>query len=140
MGQRSWHQADLSYLPASDKIERYSGLLKTTLKAMGGGTVEHREKHLAEASWSVYTRGSINHSGPPQSSSRHTVEGDKVPVVPVKSMSCKTVWVLPASGKDKPLSGISFAQGPECTWWVLQKDGAVQCVPQGNLMLGDCSQ
>ena len=53
---------------------------------MGGGTFKHWEKHLAEATWLVNTRGSISRDGPTQSSSLHTVEGDKVPVVHVKSM------------------------------------------------------
>ena len=45
---------------------------------MGGGTFKHWEKHLAEATWLVNTRGSINRDGPTQFSSLHTVEGDKV--------------------------------------------------------------
>ncbi|KAK4806165.1 hypothetical protein QYF61_001088 [Mycteria americana] len=47
----------------------------------------------------------------------------------------KTVWVSPASGKGKPIHGIAFAQGPGCTWWVMQEDGEVRCVPQGDLIL-----
>ena len=128
------------HAPASGKIERYNGLLKTMLKAMGGGTFKHWEKHLAEATWLVNTRGSINRGGPTQSSSLHTVEGDKVPVVHVKNMLGKAVWVIPASEKDKPLRGTVFAQGPGSTWWVMQENGDVQCVPQGNLMLRECSQ
>ena len=108
------------------------------LKAMGGGTFMHWEKHLAEATWLVSASGSISRDGPAQSSSLRTVEGDKVPVVHGKSMLGKAVWVLPASGKGKPLHGCGFAQGAGCTWWVMQKDGDVQCVPQGNLMLGEC--
>ena len=73
----------------------------------------------------------------PNSAPLHTVEGDEVPVVvQVKSMLGKVVWVLPASGKGKPLCGTVFAQGPGSTWWMMQKNGDVQCVPQGNLMLG----
>ena len=64
----------------------------------------------------------------------------KVPVVHVKNMLGKAVWVLPAFGKGKPLHGTVFAQAPGSTWWVMQKDGDVQYVPQGNLMLGECSQ
>ena len=108
------------------------------LKAMGGGTFKHWEKHLAEATWLVNTRGSINRDGP--ASFLHTVKGDKVPVIHVKNMLGKAVWVLPASGKGKPLHGTVFAHGPGCTWWVMQKDGDVQCVPQGNLMAGERSQ
>jgi len=50
----------LYHAPASGKIERYNGLLKTMLKAMGGTTFKNWEKHLAEATWLVNTRGSIN--------------------------------------------------------------------------------
>jgi len=128
------------HAPASGKIERYNGLLKTMLKAMGSGTFKHWEKHLAEATWLVNTRGSINRGGPTQSSSLHTVEGDKVPVIHVKNMLGKAVWVIPASEKDKPLRGTVFAQGPGSTWWVMQENGDVQSVPQGNLMLRECSQ
>ena len=73
------------------------------LKAMGGGTFKNWEKHLAEATWLVNTQRSANSDGP--ASSLYTVEGDKVPVVLVKSMLGKAVWVLPASGKGKPLHG-----------------------------------
>ena len=102
------------HAPTSGKIEQYSGLVKTMLKAMGGGTFKHWEKHLAEATWLVNTRGSINRDGP--AISLHTVKGGKVPVVHVKSMLGKAVWVLPASRKGKPLCGTVFAQGPGCTW------------------------
>ena len=107
------------------------------LKAMGGGTFMHCGKHLAEATWLVSASGSISRDGPAQSSSLRTVEGDKVPVVHGKNMLGKTVWVLPASGKGKPLRGCDFAQGPGCTWWVMQKNGDVHCVPQGNLMMAE---
>ena len=83
---------------------------------------------------------SINGDGPAQSSSLPTIEGDEDPVVHVKSMLGKAVWVLPASGKDRPLCGTVFAQGPGSTWWVMQKDGDVECVPQRNLALEECSQ
>ena len=68
------------------------------------------------------------------------MKGDEVPVVHVKNVLGKAVWVFPASGKGKPLCGTVFAQGPGFTWWVMQKNRDVQCVPQGNLMLGECSQ
>ena len=108
------------------------------LKAMVGRTFKHSDKHLAEATWLVNTRGSISRDGP--ASSLHTVKGDKVPVIHVKNMLGKAVWVLPASGKGKPLRGTVFAQGPGCTWWVMQKNGDVHCVPQGNLMMGERNQ
>ena len=107
---------------------------------MGGRTLKHWEKHLAEATWLVNARGSINRDGPTQLSSLHAVEGDKVPVVHGKNMLGKAVWVFPASGKGKTLHGTVFAQGPGSTWWVIQTNGEVQCVQQGNLMLGECNQ
>ncbi|RMC09678.1 hypothetical protein DUI87_13464 [Hirundo rustica rustica] len=39
------------HAPASGKIERYNGLLKTTLKALGGGSFKNWEQHLAKATW-----------------------------------------------------------------------------------------
>ena len=85
----------------------------------------------------VNTRGSTNRAGPAQSEILRTVEGDKVPVVHMKNMLGKAVWVTPASGKGKPIRGIVFAQGPGSTWWVMLKDGEVRCVPQGDLSLGE---
>ncbi|GAB0192637.1 hypothetical protein GRJ2_001729100 [Grus japonensis] len=128
------------HAPASGKIERYNGLLKTTLRAMGGGTLKHWDIHLAKATWLVNTRRSANRAGPAQSKLPRPVEGDKVPVVHMKNMLGKTVWVISASGKGKPICGIAFAQGPGCTWWVMRKDGEVRCVPQGDLILGENSQ
>ncbi|KAK4807213.1 hypothetical protein QYF61_024333 [Mycteria americana] len=120
------------HAPASGKFERYNGLLKTTLRAMGGGTFKHWDTHLAKATWLVNTRGSVNRAGPAQSKLLRTVEGDKVPVVHIRNMLGKTVWVTPASGKGKPIRGIAFAQGPGCTWWVsianeLAHDDAALC-------------
>ncbi|KAK4807126.1 hypothetical protein QYF61_018467 [Mycteria americana] len=100
-------------------MERYNGLLKTTLRAMGGGTFKHWDTHLAKATWLVNTRGSVHRVGPAQSKLLCTVEGDKVPEVHIKNMLGKTVWVTPASGKGKPIRGIAFAQGPGYTWWSL---------------------
>ncbi|GAB0210205.1 hypothetical protein GRJ2_003486300 [Grus japonensis] len=39
------------HVPASGKIEQYNGLLKTTLRTMGGGTLKHWGTHLAKATW-----------------------------------------------------------------------------------------
>ena len=107
---------------------------------MGGGTFKHWDTHLPKATWIVNTRGSANRAGPAQSELLHTVEGDKVPVVHIKNLLGKTVWVIPASGKGKPTRGIAFAQGLGYTWWVMQEDGEVRCVPQGDLILGENSQ
>ncbi|XP_064902006.1 uncharacterized protein LOC135577289 [Columba livia] len=128
------------HAPASGKIERYNGLLKTTLKALGGGTFKNRDSHLAKATWLVNTRGSTNRARPAQSEILRTVEGDKVPVVHMKNMLGKAVWVTPASGKGKPICGIVFAQGPGSTWWVMLKDGEVRCQPQGDLSLRENMQ
>ena len=92
------------------------------LKAIGGGIFKHWEKHLEEATWLINTRGSVSRDGPTQSSSLHIVKGDKIPVVHVKNMLGKAVWVFPASGKGKPFRGTVFAQGPGSTWWVMQKN------------------
>ncbi|GAB0208180.1 hypothetical protein GRJ2_003283700 [Grus japonensis] len=126
--------------PALGKIERYNGLLKTTLRAMGGGTLKHWDRHLAKATWFVNSRGSTNRAGPAHSKLPHPVEGDKVPIVRMKNMLVKIVWVSPASDKSKPICGIAFAQGPGCTWWMMRKDGEVRCVPQGDFILGENSQ
>ncbi|RMC21713.1 hypothetical protein DUI87_02581 [Hirundo rustica rustica] len=107
------------HAPAAGKVERYNGLLKTTLKALGGGTFKNWELNLAKATWMVNTRGSINRAGPAQSEPLHTVDGDKVPVVHVKGILGKTVWINPTSSKGRPIRGIVFAQGPGSTWWTI---------------------
>ncbi|KAK4830512.1 hypothetical protein QYF61_011454 [Mycteria americana] len=105
------------HAPAPRKIEQDNELLKTTLRAMGGGTFKHWDTHLAKATWFVNTRGSVSRAGPAQSKLLCTVEGDKVTLVHMKNMLGNTVWVTPALGKGKSIHGIAFAQGPECTWW-----------------------
>ncbi|RMC20449.1 hypothetical protein DUI87_01299 [Hirundo rustica rustica] len=124
------------HAPASEKVERYNGLLKTTLKALGGGSFKNWEQHLAKATWLVNTRGSTNRAGPAQSESLHTVDGEKVPVVHVRGLLGKRVWINSASSTEDPIRGIVFAQGPGCTWWVMQEDGTTRCVPQGDLIVG----
>ncbi|RMC18991.1 hypothetical protein DUI87_03590 [Hirundo rustica rustica] len=109
------------HAPAARKVERCNGLLKTTLKVLGGGTFKNWEVNLAKATWMVNTRGSISQAGPAQSEPLHTVDGDKVPVVHVKGILGKTVWINPTSGKGRPIHGIVFAQGPASTWWVISK-------------------
>jgi len=103
---------------------------------MGVGTFKNWETHLSKTTWLVNTRGSTSPAGPAQSKPQHPVKGDNVPVVHMWNMLGKTVWVSPASGKGKPVRGIGFAQGPGCSWWVMQKDGEVQCVPHGDSILG----
>ncbi|RMC09840.1 hypothetical protein DUI87_13627 [Hirundo rustica rustica] len=125
------------HAPAVGKVEWCNGLLKTTLKALGGGTFQNWEVNLVKASWMVNTRGSINRAGPAQSEPLHTVDGDKVPVVHMKGILGKTVWINPTSGKGRPIRGIGFAQGPGPTWWIMQKDGETRCVPQGDLILSE---
>jgi len=128
------------HAPASGKVEQYNGLLKTTLRAMGGGTFKNWDIHLGKATWLVNTRGSTNRAGPAQSKPQCPVEVDKVPIVHIWNVLGKTVWVSPASGKGKPVRRIAFTQGQGCTWWVMQKNGEVRCVPHGDMILGDNSQ
>jgi len=99
---------------AFGKIERY-GLLKTTLRAMGGGTFKNWHTYFAKATWLVNTRGCTNCAGPAQSKLPHPVEWGEVSVVHLKNMLGNTVWVSPDLGKHKPVSEIAFAQGPGCT-------------------------
>lgn len=65
------------YAPTSGKTEWSPGLLKTTLKAMGGETFKHWDVHLAKATWLVNIRGSTNWAGPAWSKPPCTVEGNK---------------------------------------------------------------
>ncbi|RMC19906.1 hypothetical protein DUI87_03472 [Hirundo rustica rustica] len=129
-----WVYHILYHAPAAGKVERCNGLLKTTLKALGGGTFKNWENNLAKATWLVNTQGSTNRAGPAQSEPLGTRDGDKVPVVHMRGMLGKTVWINSASSKDNPAPGVVFAQGPGCTWWVMQKDGETRCIPQGDLV------
>lgn len=79
------------HAPTSGKIEQCNGLLKTTLRAMAGGTFKDCDTHLAKAAWLVNNRGSANWTGPAQSKLLCTVEGDKVPVVHIKIMLGKSL-------------------------------------------------
>ncbi|RMB88620.1 hypothetical protein DUI87_35008 [Hirundo rustica rustica] len=124
------------HAPAAGKVERHNALLKTQLKALGGGSFKNWEQHLAKATWLVNTRGSTNPAGPAQAEPLHTIDGDKVPVVHARGLLGKTVWIKSASSSDKPICGVVFAQGPGCTWWIMQKDGTTRCVPQGDLIVG----
>ncbi|RMB89488.1 hypothetical protein DUI87_34126 [Hirundo rustica rustica] len=123
------------HAPASGKIERYNGLLKTTLKALGGGSFKNWEQHLAKATWLVNTRGSTNRAGPAQSESLHTVDGEKVPVVHVRGLLGKTVWINSASSTEDPIRGIVFAQGPGCTCTVKDVEPENQDEEPGNKLL-----
>ncbi|RMC21667.1 hypothetical protein DUI87_02535 [Hirundo rustica rustica] len=73
------------HAPAAGKVERCNGLLKTTLKALGGGTFKNWEINLAKATWLVNTRGSTNQAGPAQSEPLRARDGDKVPVVHMRA-------------------------------------------------------
>ncbi|KAJ7427642.1 hypothetical protein WISP_05259 [Willisornis vidua] len=123
------------HAPAAVKVETCNGLLKTTLKALGKGIFKNWDEHLAKATSSVNTRGSVNRAGPAQTESFHMVDGDKVPAIHLRGMLGKSVWTSP-SGQNKPIRGIVFARRSGNTWWVMRKDGEIQCVPQGNLALG----
>ncbi|RMB89095.1 hypothetical protein DUI87_34553 [Hirundo rustica rustica] len=43
------------HAPAAGKVERHNALLKTQLKALGGGSFKNWEQHLAKATWLVNT-------------------------------------------------------------------------------------
>ena len=61
------------------------------LKVMDGGTFKHWDKHLVEATLLVNTQGSASQDSPAQSSLVITIEGEKVPVVPVRNILGKPV-------------------------------------------------
>ena len=107
---------------------------------MGVGTFKNWNTHLAKATWLVNTRGSTNWAGPAQSKLPCPVEGDKIPIVHMRNMLGKTVWVSLGSGKGKPICRTAFAQGPGCTWWVARKDEEFRYVPGEDLILGENSQ
>ncbi|RMC05627.1 hypothetical protein DUI87_17712 [Hirundo rustica rustica] len=48
------------HAPAAGKMERHNALLKTQLRALGGGSFKNWEQHLAKATWLVNTQGSTN--------------------------------------------------------------------------------
>lgn len=98
------------------------------LRALGNGACKHWDTNLAEATWLLNTRGSANHSGPAQTNPLHIVGEDKVPILHIGKWLEKSVWISPPIGKGKPVCWIFFAQGPWCTWWVMQKDGETWCV------------
>lgn len=98
------------HAPISGKTEWYNTFLKTTLRAMRGTTFRNWDSNLGKATWLVNIKGSTNRTGPAQSELPHTVEWDKIPVVQMKNVLGKTVWVTRALGKDKPIHGIAFTQ------------------------------
>ncbi|RMB91849.1 hypothetical protein DUI87_31777 [Hirundo rustica rustica] len=119
------------HAPAAGKVEWCNGLLKTTLKALGGGTSKNWELNLAKDTWMVNTRGSVNQAGPAQSEPLHTVDGDKVPVVHMKGILGKTVQINPASGRGRPIRGIVFTQGSGSTCSQLVSEPTRGDLPDG---------
>jgi len=109
------------------KVEATTGWLETYPvpqdTARNTGTFKNWDMHLAMATWLVNTRGFTNQAGPAQSKLPCPVEGDTFPVEHLWNILGKTVSVGPALGKGKSVHGTAFAQGPGCTWWVMQKDG-----------------
>lgn len=83
----------------------------------------------------VNSRGCVDQSGPAQSQLRLTAEGNKVPVVHIKNILGKIVWVIPVSAKGKTIIEAGFAQEPGWIWWVMWEDWEVQCMPQEDLVL-----
>ncbi|RMB89291.1 hypothetical protein DUI87_34342 [Hirundo rustica rustica] len=92
------------HAPAAGKVERHNALLKTQLKALGGGSFKNWEQHLAKATWLVNTRGSTNRAGPAQAEPLHTIDGDKVPVVHARVMVKHFVHLMSISGGQELLS------------------------------------
>ena len=84
--------------PASGKTERYNRLLKTTLRAMGGGIFKLWDTHFAKDIWFVNTRGSTDWAGPVQSKLPHTIQGNTVFVVHMRNVLGKTVYFGRATG------------------------------------------
>ncbi|RMB89182.1 hypothetical protein DUI87_34444 [Hirundo rustica rustica] len=91
------------HAPAAGEVEGSNGLLKTTLKPWGDGTLKNWEINLAKATWLVNTRGSTNRADPAQLQLLRRRDGDKVPVVHMRGMLGKTVWINSASSKDNPI-------------------------------------
>lgn len=83
------------------------------LRATDAGTFRHWDACSAQASL-IKAQGSTNRPGPALSNLSGTIESDKVLAVPMKNVLGKAVWVIPALGKDEPICGIAFAQGPAC--------------------------
>jgi len=113
------------------------------VQVQGAGTFQHWDAYSAEATCLANTRESATQPGPARPEPLRTVGGEKVPGTHLRNWPGKTVWALPSSGKGKPIHGIDSAQGPACTWWVMWKDGGVQGVPRGDLILGEnnpCSE
>lgn len=54
---RTWVYHISYHLQASGKVERYNGLLKTMLRALGAGVWKHWDINLPEAIWLVNNRG-----------------------------------------------------------------------------------
>jgi len=73
---------------------------------MGDGTFKNWDTHLAKATWLVNTRGSTNRAGPAQSKPQRPVEGDKVPLVHMRNMLGKTVWLVLPQAKASPSAGL----------------------------------
>lgn len=59
--------------------------------------------------------------GPAQTKPLYTVERNKVPVVHMGNVLRKTVWICPASSKDKLICGTGFAQGHRYSWWLTSR-------------------
>ncbi|KAJ7413211.1 hypothetical protein BTVI_43883 [Pitangus sulphuratus] len=81
------------HTPAAGKVEWCNGLLKTTLKALGGGTFKHSQLHLAKVTWLVNTEAPSIKLAPPNQNPLHTV--DEVPVVLMRGSS---VSAIPGEG------------------------------------------
>ncbi|RMB89963.1 hypothetical protein DUI87_33662 [Hirundo rustica rustica] len=99
------------HAPAARKVERCNGLLKTTLKALGEGTLKNWENNLAKATWLVNTRGSTNRAGPAQSEPLRTRDGDKVPVVHMRVQA--SIQIPKATSQKETKMMVIESQEPE---------------------------
>ncbi|XP_008938599.1 PREDICTED: decaprenyl-diphosphate synthase subunit 1 [Merops nubicus] len=104
--------------------------VKMDSESSGRGVFKHWDTNLAKDTWLVNTRGSTNQAGPAQSKLLCAVERDNVPIMHMKNVLGKMVWVNPASGKGKLIHGIAFALGPGCTWEVQASQRSVAIIAE----------
>lgn len=94
------------------------------------------DTHSAKTAWSVNTRGSAYQIGLVQSKFLWTVERNKILVVHIKNMLEEAVYIIPASGKGKPICGmVLLVKHWGAALWTIQDNGEVQGMPQVDLIL-----
>lgn len=78
--------------------------LKTTLKAVSGGTFKCWDTHSAKVTWLVNTRESASQPGSAQSKLLCCIGGDRAPVV--QDTPEKKVYLIVPQAITKPLMGL----------------------------------